>query len=305
MNKPVLIQAMLCLVLNSSQAQSFTEKISKTYSFEKKGSQNAVMVFNINGNVTIEGTSGDQVLVEVEKTIRGKTDARLALGKEKIQLGVMDLADTLILYVKGTGAEFSRNSKRKGPEAGGWGYQWERNWNGNNDNDNEDDRDEFEYTLNFKIKIPSSVHIMASTINNGDVVVSGTRGLVQTRNVNGHIRIKDITGGTLAHTINGNVDIDYASNPKQDCRYYTLNGDIHVYFPTTVSGSMAFKSFNGDLYTNIEPLTPLPTVVTKKESEKGIKLKVEKERFRMRGDGPLLDVETFNGDAYLKEMINK
>lgn len=295
--------AMLLSLPNLGKAQSFTEKISKTYSFEKKGNQNAILVFNINGNVIIEGSAGDQIQVEVEKSIQGKTEARLALGKEKIQLGVMDLADTLIFYVKGTGAEFARNSNRKGPEAGGWGYQWGRKWDG--DDKEEDDREEFEYKMNFKIKIPQNIHVMASTINEGDVTVSGTRGIVQARNVNGHIRIKDITGGTLAHTINGNVDIDYHTNPKQDCRYYTLNGDIHVNFPGTVSGTMTFKSFNGDLYTNIETLTPLPAVVTKKETGKGIKYQVENERYRIRGDGPLFDVETFNGNAYLKEMINK
>lgn len=303
MKNPVFIQAMLLLFLNSAQAQSFNEKIDKTYSFEKKGNQNAILIFNINGNVTIEGTAGDRVQVEVEKSIQGKTDARLAMGKEKIQLGVMDLADTLIFYVKGTGAEFARNTKKKGSEAGGWGYQWDRKWDG--DDKEEDDRDEFEYKMNFKIKIPQNIHVMASTINEGDVTVSGTRGIVQARNVNGHIRIKDITGGTQAHTINGNVDIDYHTNPKQDCRYYTLNGDIHVNFPGTVSGTMSFKSFNGDLYTNIEPLTPMPAVVTKKETGKGIKYQVENERYRIRGDGPKFDVETFNGDAYLKEMINK
>ncbi len=295
--------AMLLSLPIPGKAQSFTEKISKTYSFEKKGNQNAILVFNINGHVIIEGTAGDQIQVEVEKSIEGKTDARLALGKERIQLGVMDLADTLIFYIKGTGAEFVRNSKRKGPEAGGWGYQWDRKWDG--DDTEEDDREEFEYKMNFKIKIPQNIHVMASTINEGDVTVNGTRGIVHARNVNGHIRIKDITGGTLAHTINGNVDIDYHTNPKQDCRYYTLNGDIHVNFQGTVSGTMTFKSFNGDLYTNIEPLSPLPAVVTKKETGKGIKYQVENERYRIRGDGPLFDVETFNGNAYLKEMINK
>jgi len=300
MNKSIFILATLMSWASLGYAQSFNEKINKSYSFEKKGSQNTILVYNINGDVEIEGTPGDQIIVEVNKTIHAKTDARLAIGKEQIQLGVIDLADTLIFYVKGTGSDFTRNQNRSGKSnRAGWGYQWDRQWNG-------DDRDlEFDYTMNFKIKIPMDVHVSASTVNDGDVLISHTRGQVKAHNVNGHIRIKDIAGGTTAHTINGNVDIDYSKNPTADCRYYTLNGDIHVNFPSVVSGRMTFKSFNGDLYTNIDPLTPMPAVVNKKETEKGIKYKIESERYQIRSGGPLFDVETFNGDAYLKELVNK
>lgn len=298
MNKSIFVLAILMSWAGLNHAQTFTEKINKTYSFEKKGLQNALLVYNISGDVEIEGTTGDQILVEVTKTIHAKTDARLAAGKEDIQLGVIDMADTLIFYVKGTGSDFGRNDSRNGrSKRDGWGYQW---------NKNEGDHDpQFEYTMNFKIKIPMDIHVSASTVNDGDVMVTHTRGQVKAHNVNGHIRLKDIAGATTAHTINGNVDIDYAKNPTMDCRYYTLNGDIRVNFPSVVSGRMSFKSFNGDLYTNIDPLTPMPAVVNKKETEKGIKYKIESERYQIRSGGPLFDVETFNGDAYLKELVNK
>ncbi len=65
---------------------------------------------------------------------------------------------------------------------------------------------------------------------------------------------------------------------------------------------MSFKSFNGSLYTNIDPLESLPAIVNKTETGKGIKFKVETERYKIRNGGPLLDVETFNGDAFIKEV---
>lgn len=294
MNKLIFVLAVLCVTMYSAQAQRSTESISKTYTFEKKNGQNAVLIYNIDGDVQVEGTSGDQVIVVVEKIIMAKTEARIAAGKEAIQLGSIDLADSLIFYVKGIGQDFGRNPGRK--NNGGWGYIWNQ---GNNHNDLQ-----YEYTLNFKIKVPRNVHVMASTVNDGDVLVSNTSGEVVARNVNGHIKLKDISGATNAHTINGNVDIDYTKNPGSDCRYYTLNGDIHVNFPSVVSGRMSFKSFNGDLYTNFDPLTSLPPLVNKKESDKGVKYKIEDQRYQIRSGGPMLDVETFNGDAYLKEKTN-
>ena len=259
MNKIIFVLAVLCIASSSAQAQRFTESITKTYTFEKKNAQNAVLIYNIDGDVQVEGTTGDHVIVVVEKIITAKTEARLAIGKAEIQLGSMDLADSLIFYVKGIGQEFGRNPGRKNNSGhGGWGYIWNQ---GNNHNDLQ-----YEYTMNFKIKVPRNVHVMASTVNDGDVLVSNTNGEVIARNVNGHIKLKDISGATNANTINGNVDIDY---------------------------------------TKFDPLTSLPPVVNKKESDKGVKYKIEDQHYQIRTGGPLLDVETFNGDAYLKEKINK
>src|ERR1044071_2113564 len=82
-------------------AQTFTEKFSKTLKFEKVSDANAVIVANINGSIRVEGYDGSEIRVEVDKTVTGKTTDRLEKGKQRIQLGVIDLADTVVLYVEG------------------------------------------------------------------------------------------------------------------------------------------------------------------------------------------------------------
>ena len=42
------------------QAQTSTETITRELSFEKKGTNNTLMIFNINGDVKVEGTTGDK-----------------------------------------------------------------------------------------------------------------------------------------------------------------------------------------------------------------------------------------------------
>ena len=79
---------------SAAWAQTFTETIKKELAFEKKADSNLLMVFNLNGDVTIEGYDGDKIIVEVEKRIKGKTEARLEKGKSQVQLGVIDRADT-------------------------------------------------------------------------------------------------------------------------------------------------------------------------------------------------------------------
>src|SRR6185295_20051591 len=67
-----------------------TEKIIRELIFEKKALNNTLMVLNINGDVKVEGYEGDKVMIEVEKTIKGKTQARLEQGKLEIDLGIID-----------------------------------------------------------------------------------------------------------------------------------------------------------------------------------------------------------------------
>lgn len=286
-------------------AQTFSEKISKEYTFEKKSVDNAVMVANINGHIKVEGYDGDKVLLVVDKQIRAKTAERLEKGKQQIQLGVLDLADTLIFYVEGTGSEFGKKKEgRKGNARNRYGYSWCCNGNNNCNNDCNNCRPEFEYSMNFTVKVPKGVHLMASTINDGDVTVTKVTGKVSADNINGSITLKDLVRESYASTINGDVDIEYTSNPQKDCRFYTLNGDINAWFQKGLAASMSFESFNGDFYTNIDKLEQLPVQVEKKEEGKGMKYKVNDNRFKIGSGGALLDFETFNGNVYLKERTN-
>ena len=278
-------------------AQTFNEKITKEIAFEKKGS-NTIMIFNINGDVKVEGYSGDKVLIEVSKHINAKTEARLEKGKQEIQLGIVDRADTLLVYVQGICNEFGRIKRKKNNWQGkwnGWGYNWNDCRGGDCNNK------EYDYQMDFTIKVPSSVSVLASTVNDGDVEVTGINGYVLADNVNGSIRLKNISGATNASTINGTVDLDYSSNPSGDSRYYSLNGDINANFKKGLAAQLTFKSFNGDFYSSLEDISPMAVVVEKYNKGEGIQYKVNGNRYKVRQGGPLLDFETFNGDVFLRE----
>ena len=279
-------------------AQTHTEKINKEFTFEKKESGNALMIANINGDIKVEAYDGNKIIVEVTKSIQAKTDGRLATGKTEIQLGVVDLADTIILYVSSSCNHFERsNPKSRHSHMGTkWGYSW--------DERGRSCHETYNYSMDFLVKIPSAVNVLVSTINDGDVVVENVKGVVKANNVNGSIRLQNLMREAEAHTINGDVDIVYVQNPQRDCRFYTLNGDINALFQKGLTASMGFQSFNGSLYTNIDRLEHLPVQVEKKKNDEGTKYKVNSNRFKIGLGGAYLDFETFNGNVYLKEKIN-
>ncbi|HWA33149.1 MAG TPA: hypothetical protein VG737_03415 [Cyclobacteriaceae bacterium] len=301
MKNGILTVLFTVLTAGICAAQTFTETIKEERSFEKKAPNNAVMIFNINGDVSVEGYNGDKIIIEVEKRIKGKTEARLQQGKEEIQLGIVDRADTLILYVKGVCNEFGRNvnTRRSGNrrKSNGWGYNW-------NDCNGRDCEKGYDYTMNFKVKVPASANTYASTVNDGDIDVININGYLTVDNINGSISLKDISGGTNASSINGNVDLVYSGNPPADSRYYALNGDINATFRKGLAAQLTFKSFNGEFYSSVEEITPMAVSVEKYEKGEGIHYRVNGNKYKVRQGGPLLDFETFNGDVILKEKTN-
>jgi DUF4097 and DUF4098 domain-containing protein YvlB len=292
-----LIVLIVTLGAFSGIAQTFSEKINKELSFEKKGPDNALIVANINGGIKIIGYDGDKVLVEVTRTIKAKTPERLEKSKEQIQLGLIDRADTLILFTDGLCNEFGRstNNRNDWGQRNGWGYHW---------NKRKDECKELaDYSFEYVIKVPHSVHVVVSTVNEGVVEIGNMKGSIVANHVNGAIRLTNISSGAIVSTINGDVDITYAQNPDKPCRFYSLNGDINAWFQKGLSAEMTFESFNGELFTNVDRLESMPVLVEKKDTGRGIRYKINGNRFKIGNGGTWLDFETFNGNVYVKEKI--
>ena len=158
--------------------------------------------------------------------------------------------------------------------------------------------------MDFKVKIPASVNLLVSTINNGDILIENVKSPVKANNINGSIRLQNLMREADATTINGDVDVEYVQNPQRNCRFYTLNGDINALFQKGLGASIGFQSFNGSLYTNIDRVELLPVVVEKEQDDKGTKYKVNDNQFKIGSGGAYLDFETFNGNVYVKEKLN-
>src|SRR5258706_4342091 len=285
-----IVTLILCLPAFAN-AQTFTDKITKELRFEKASANNTLVLANINGSMTVQGYDGDKILIEAERTIKAKTDARLEQGKKEMQLMQIDKFDTLIGYVGGGFHQFWDRTNRK--HNNGWSYHW--------DCDNGDCNPPYDYISNFSVKVPRGINVEVSTVNEGNVTVENINGAVKANNINGAIRLTSIGGPADACTINGDVDIDYLRNPNKDCKYYSLNGDINALFVKGLAANMSFKSFNGDLYTNVLKLEGLPAVIEKNESKDGLKLQVSSIRLQIGTGGALQDFETFNGDVIVKE----
>lgn len=264
----------------------FKDHIHQQVDLEANRQVKTIVLANINGAMKVEGFSGNQVIIDVDRSITGKTTERLEQGKKEVQVRQINRVDTLIVYGADGCTRFTKG-KRK------WSY------NGRCEDD--DCKTEYDYTLNFTVKVPYGMNVEVSTINHGNITVSNIQGIVVANNINGAIELSSIQGAASASTINGDVNIEYVRNPDRDCRYYTLNGDINATFIKGLAATVGFKSFNGSFFTNLPKLESLPTLIEQEPDKEGVKLKISSNRYKVGAGGVLQDFETFNGDVVLKE----
>jgi hypothetical protein len=286
--KPTLLPVLAGLALScahaAAQSTEFKERVHKEFTVAAGGSTSTLVIYNINGFIKVEGTSGDNVTLDVDKRLAADDPAELNRGKQEFKLVFEQKGDSILAYIA---EPFDTRPNRN---------RWEeRNHR----------RIEYDFTLEFTVKVPRQMKLHVSTVNHGNVEVKDVAGAMKVRNVNGAIALTNVRGTTDAHTINGNVEANYPAAPPEKSSYYTLNGDIKVTYPANLSADLTFKTFQGEFYTDFPEVETLPAQVVKNEQRRGDKTvyKLDKTTaIRIGKGGRTLRFETFNGSVYIKKQ---
>jgi hypothetical protein len=271
---------------NEKYPEQFKEHISKQYTLQKTTGA-AVTIYNLEGSIRVEGYAGDKVLIEVDKTISAKDKEILEQGKKEVKVEFEQIGDSVVAYLR---------------------EPWDtrpHDWRDDNDNWNNRRRIEYNCALQFVVKVPFNVNLRVSTINDGEIFVKDVTGRLNVNNINGGIEIVNAKGTTNAHTINGDLTVNYVTNPPEASSFYTLNGKLTAIFQPNLSADLQFKSMNGGFYTDFENTEVLPPVVTKNQETKGkgTVYKLNKDtKLRIGAGGKQFKFETLNGNIYIKKQ---
>jgi hypothetical protein len=275
--------AMGCFALSHGQALEFKEHISKNFTLQKGAAETTVAVYNITGPIQVQGYDGNQVIMEIGKTISADNAKDLETGKNEFKMEFVQTADTVMAYIS---EPFDSRPHR--------------HWR----NSDEDHDIDYNYRLEFTIKVPNGCNVHLSTINEGDIAVKQVYGTLSIHNVNGAISISDAKGATVAHTVNGGITANYLSNPP-DASFNTINGEIRLVFSADLSADLQFKSMNGQFYTDFPNVEILPVSVVKTQEKKSgaTMYKLNKHlQVRVGAGGKLFKFETLNGNIYIKKQ---
>jgi hypothetical protein len=278
----VLLLVLLSSCHAQAQKREFKEETRREFTLTSDPGRSVLAIYNIDGPVSVQGTSGNKVVVEVTRLIRADDEQTLEQGKKEAYLGFTQRNDSIVAYMAGPFDSRPRN--RRG------------------DGGHHEDID-YHYTFSYVVKVPTQMNLHISTINNGSVLIQDVSGKLKALNINGAVTLKNVRGTTEARTINGDVEATYLASPTGSCSYSTINGDIRATFPADVAADVHFKSMHGELYTDFPNVQTLPVqVVQNKESTTGsTKYKLSKgTAVRLGKGGNDFRFETLNGDVTIK-----
>jgi len=254
------------------------QDIRKTLTFSApSGERKRLVVDNISGSISVEGGTGTGVELIAHETIRGESEARIEVAKQKVHLEISEEPDRILIYVDAPWrcSDGSIHSR-------GWDYYG------------------YDVEYDFQLKVPAETDLSLKTVNHGGVSVKNVEGSFHIENVNGGITMVGIAGSGTFSTVNGNIKVEFAKNPQSNSSFQTINGRLDARFAEDLSADLRLKTFNGEVYTDYT-VTSLPSASFTENRHERRKVYRNGNSFRVRvgGGGPELSFDTLNGDIYI------
>lgn len=219
-------------------------------------------LYNINGGITVEASSGSQVeVVATKRWNRGDPDqvrveARRINGRDGIVCAFWTEEATC------DESGYSRHRMR-------------------NDRNNRND-----VSVHYTVRLPQGVHVKSNTVNGG-ITISDVTGEIDAETVNGGIRAESAGGPVTATTVNGAIDVRMGSSPRDDLRYKTVNGAITITVPTDFAAQLSLRTTNGSIQSDF------PVTVQGRINPRRLDAQIGE-------GGPRIEASTVNGGVRLR-----
>jgi hypothetical protein len=191
-----------------------------------------IYVRNLNGEIRVEPTTGDQVQVTAVKTWRRGDPADVRIEVKKYGPNDQDVV-ICALWSEDSYCDES-------------GYRHRSSSRNRRDND---------VNVEFRVRVPRGVKIGAGSVN-GSVTVEGATSEVKVGTVNGSVEATSTGGPVEASTVNGSVLARMGRlTGTEDLNYSTVNGSIHVEFDGELTDAdVEMSTVNGRFEINF-PIT--------------------------------------------------
>ena len=190
-----------------------------------------LQVRNINGQITVDRATGDQVEVTATKRWRKGNPEDVRLETARYGDGGQS---ALVCAVWGASTTCDER-----------GYHNESR-RGNNTNG--------DVSVDFIVKLPAGVRAELISVN-GTIRVVGATAEIIAETVNGGIDASTSMGPIKAETVNGDITVRMdALRGNEDLSFETVNGDITAIVPDNFQGNVELETVNGSLHSDF-PIT--------------------------------------------------
>ncbi|MEO9476477.1 MAG: DUF4097 family beta strand repeat-containing protein [Cyclobacteriaceae bacterium] len=253
MKKLLIITIGVCAALAALAQEDASETL--TIPLTSPGKRMSLELNHMNGNISVTGYSGKEVIVKATATgyasddecggcdhnhgdVHVKVDIdddsedrrRVPAGMKKITVNPLELR-----------AEENNNQVEVSTES------WKRR-------------------MNLDIKVPSNADLELHTVH-GKITVSNVNGTMEINGVNGGIELDNISGSVLSNTVNGDIVVSFKTiKTDVPMSFVTLNGDVDVTLPASTKATAKLRSDRGDIYTDFDMAMERSKTDVKKEN---------------------------------------
>lgn len=216
---------------SSVGSQRYEQRETKTIS---AGDFAHLELTNGNGNITIEGVEGEEVLLVATKKVKAKSEEEGQSGLSQIRIAVSEEKPNLKIVT---------DVSELHPK---------RNW-----------------SVNYEVRLPMHMSLFARTSNgnvdvadlreqarvetsNGNVTAHRIGSPVTARTSNGNVKLHDVEGAIEAKTANGNVYGQLCSlDTEQPTTLKSANGNVQLALPEDISAKVVADTKNGNVQCDL------------------------------------------------------
>ena len=276
MNRMILTAGWLLILANTAIAGERVEQ-SKTWTetFPVTAGNPTLNIENIWGDVRVRPGRDGEIVVTIKELRSAPDQKRFDRSLETLKLNTESDDSGVAFYVGNP----------------------DRNWHGRNPC--RDCRVDYQ----FDVVVPANTQLDVSTVNDGRIDVADVAGSVSAANVNGPISVSGMHICEELNSVNGEVDLGFATPPGDNCSIETINGDITLALPENSGFDVAMDLFNGRMLTQL-PVDSLALPAKVEHVEKGghHQYRIEQHAgVRIGAGGPTFTITSMNGDIRIQK----
>jgi len=210
MKKPLSLLVLLLFATFSVQAD-VTETLEYDFELDEGG---RISLSNVNGDIQIDGTSGNQVhIVAVKKA------------------GTQEYLDGIEVVINDSGDSIRIETRH--PESTSRWFSWGSDTSG---------------SVSYTLTVPESVELDSIDTVNGAIQISSVSGPVSAESVNGKIKLEGLRSDAKLDVVNGGIKASFdVFGAGQRFSAGAVNGSVTLKLPPNASAEVHAETLNGGI----------------------------------------------------------
>lgn len=273
MKKLIAISIVLFTTCTVLAQEKFSEQV--TIPLSKPGAPSRIELDHLNGDITVIGYSGNEVLITAT-----------AAGSSSLDWGCEDCDESKSTVPPGMKRVNANPMELRARET---------------NNVVEIESDSWKRRMNIEIKAPNNCDLNLSTVH-GAISVTNVTGSMEISGVNGGISLENVSGSVVANSVNGDVKAIFKGLVEgQPMSFVTLNGDVDVTLPANTKATTKLRSERGEIYTDFDmALERSKTNVKKDNGEYEVSIN-SWVYGKINGGGPEFTFKNMNGSIIVRK----